>query len=78
MFEKYTSRDGFEQHTCSDSYAAWSAFKETEPFSHPATVSFYNTVAAEVPVASSSSFEVASDATPFGAPPSGFAWGAMH
>ena len=44
MFEQYTSREGFSMHAKSDSYAAWSAFKATDPFSKPATVSYYNTI----------------------------------
>ena len=47
MFEQYTSREGFSMHAKSDSYAAWSAFKATDPFSKPATVSYYNTIEPE-------------------------------
>ena len=42
MYEAYAyGRAGFEAHAKSESYAAWSAFKQTDPFSRPATVSYF-------------------------------------
>jgi len=44
MFEQYVGRAGFEEHARSEHYAAWTAFKATDPFAKPAVVSYYNTM----------------------------------
>ena len=46
MFEQYTGgRAGFTSHSQTPHYEAWAAFKATEPFSAPATVSYYTSPA---------------------------------
>ena len=66
-------RAGFEQHAKSAHYAAWSAFKATDPFSKPATVSYYNTIELEADEAPAATERAAEDA----AAPAGFEWGGV-
>jgi len=70
LFEQYVGREGFEKHVATPHYAAWSEFKATEPFSEPATVSFYETI----PGPSSAT---PAELEPFGPPPAGFVWGPL-
>ena len=42
MFERYASREGFEEHTQSTSYKAWAEFKATEPFAEQTQVKYFS------------------------------------
>lgn len=80
MFEQYIGREGFAEHAKSPHYGAWSEFKATEPFSRPATVSYYNTIEVTAAASAASSPSGNSDSTNTGAadggsPPIGFQWG---
>ena len=41
FYEKYRGRAGFEAHQATDHFAAWERFANTEPFTEPPVVSFY-------------------------------------
>ena len=73
MFEQYLGREGFAAHAESPYYKAWAAFKATDPFSKPATVSYYNTIELEADEAPAATERAAEDA----AAPAGFEWGGV-
>mmetsp|Transcript_63320 Transcript_63320/g.125171 ORF Transcript_63320/g.125171 Transcript_63320/m.125171 type:complete len:289 (-) Transcript_63320:93-959(-) len=80
MFEQYVGREGFEEHTHSAPYAAWTSFKASEPFSAPPTVAFYTMIEFEQGDGTNEG-AVATDgevAENFGAPPDGFSWAGLY
>eukprot|EP00302_Diacronema_sp_CCMP2436_P040894 CAMPEP_0180017002 /NCGR_PEP_ID=MMETSP0984-20121128/19652_1 /TAXON_ID=483367 /ORGANISM="non described non described, Strain CCMP 2436" /LENGTH=300 /DNA_ID=CAMNT_0021940063 /DNA_START=8 /DNA_END=910 /DNA_ORIENTATION=+ len=44
MFEQYMGEDGWLEHVKSESFAAWSTFEATAPFSSLPTAAFYETI----------------------------------
>ena len=86
MYEAYAyGRAGFEAHAKSESYAAWSAFKQTDPFSRPATVSYFTLFDAPPPppprIADAERLTFTNEASgggeAMGDAPAGFVWGGV-